>query len=31
MMVWVLTGLFVVFAFLCLSAFWTSDFRKTGH
>jgi hypothetical protein len=31
MMLWVLIGLFVVLAFLCLSAFWTSDFRKRGR
>jgi hypothetical protein len=31
MMVWVLVGLFVVLAFLCLSAFWNSDFRKRGR
>jgi len=31
MMVWILMGVFVVLAFLCVSAFWRSDFRKRGR
>ncbi len=31
MIEWVLLSLLVVLAFLCLSAFWTSDFRKRGR
>jgi hypothetical protein len=31
MIVWVLIGLLVVLAFLCVSAFWGSDFRKRGR
>lgn len=31
MIAWILIGVLVLLAFLCASAFWTSDFRKRGR
>ena len=31
MIEWVLIGVFVLLVFLCVSAYWGSDFRKRGR